>query len=340
MSAPLAANIGYTPFSIASGTLELQEGNNLGAICFPGRKLAGATGTPCIRVDAPLLDGQQPSSEIWLSSGGIVSRQCGAINYRCDGDLLFGAIELPETAQSLAETATPLQQATESAYRQIFALLEETGYPHLYRFWNYMADINGISYGLERYRQFNLGRQDALLACGRAAGDLPAACALGTAQGPLQIAFLAGRTPPLAIENPRQVSAYDYPEEYGPRSPAFSRATLLRLPHGEVLFVSGTASIVGHRTLHRGDAAAQTREALTNLETLFAAANRLSAGPGFDPARIVYRVYVRSAADLPSIRNEMERAFGPRLQAHFLQADICREDLLVEIETSAWQAFA
>ena len=99
-------------------------------------------------------------------------------------DVLFGVIVLPETMFEADADKTPLQQATESAYRQVFALLDTLHYPYLFRFWNYIADINAHSFGLERYRQFNLGRQDAFLAHGRdVVGNVPAACALGFNQG-------------------------------------------------------------------------------------------------------------------------------------------------------------
>ena len=39
--------------------------------------------------------------------------------------------------------------------------MQELGFRYIYRFWNYMADINGMSDGLERYRQFNAGRKEA-----------------------------------------------------------------------------------------------------------------------------------------------------------------------------------
>jgi len=280
----------------------------------------------------PILDGE-PVCEIWLGDGALATVHQGGISYRRSENLLFGVIELNETDTA----AIPLQQATESAYRRIFALLDELKLPFVYRFWNYMADINAISHGLERYRQFNLGRQDAFLACGRnVVGELPSACALGTANGPLQIAFLASSMASLAIENPRQVNAYAYPEDYGPRSPTFSRASLLRLPEGEVLFISGTASIVGHRTRHPDDVSGQTRETLANIEAVMLEANRLMHHRWFDPSRLFYRVYVRHAADMPVIRDELRRLTGNHANAIFLQADICREDLLLEIEATAF----
>jgi enamine deaminase RidA (YjgF/YER057c/UK114 family) len=262
--------------------------------------------------------------------------QCGAIHYRHDDDVLFGVIALPETTFEARAGGTPLQQATESAYRQIFGLLDTLRYPYLFRFWNYIADINTHSFGLERYHQFNLGRQDAFLAHGRdVVGNVPAASALGLARGPLTIAFLAGRVAPLNIENPRQISAYQYPQQYGPRSPTFSRASLVRLGHDEVLFVSGTASIVGHATLHPANVVAQTRETMANIKAVLAEANRLASQPRFDLASLYYKVYVRHAVDLARIRAELAHCVGDTLKAVYLQADVCRQDLLLEIDGTA-----
>lgn len=282
------------------------------------------------------LDAGESICEVWHGSGPLTQGRCGDIHYRHDDEVLFGVIALSETLFEGGAGKTPLQQAAESAYRQVFALLDMLHYPYLFRFWNYIADINAHSFGLERYRQFNLGRQDAFLAHGRdVVGNVPAACALGLTQGPLTIAFLAGRVAPLNIENPRQISAYQYPQQYGPRSPTFSRASLVRLGQDEVLFVSGTASIVGHATLHPADVAAQTRETMTNIEAVLAEANRLASQPGFDLASLHYKVYVRHPADLAQIRAELAHCAGGAPNAVYLQADVCRRDLLLEIEATA-----
>jgi chorismate lyase / 3-hydroxybenzoate synthase len=310
----------------------------LGALCFSADALDNPPLTdieiPCLRVPMPRLDTTDASFEVWYGSGPLTGGQCGEIRYRHDDELLFGAIALPETLFEAGADKTPLQQATESAYRQVFELLVTQNFPHLFRVWNYIADINTASFGLERYQQFNLGRQDAFMACGRdMAGNVPAACALGLARGPLTIAFLAGRAAPLCIENPRQISAYQYPQQYGPRSPTFSRATRVNLMQGEVLFVSGTASIVGHASLHPDDVVAQTRETMNNIVAVLAEANRQS-GP-FDLASLNYKVYVRDPADLEAIRDELARYAGCPLKAVFLKADVCRQDLLLEIEATA-----
>lgn len=333
----------YMPFSQIDQQAQSWKDSVLGAICFCepflGNNAFNVMEIPTIQVHAPILDGADFSSEIWLSNpalphcNSLVNGSHGAIQYRFNDELLFGVICVSEHES--------LQNATESAYRQIFALMEKLDYPYIYRFWNYMADINGVNSGLERYRQFNVGRKDAFLACdSKIAQQLPAACALGLNNGPLTIAFLLGHQAPVAIENPRQINAYEYPEEYGPRTPSFSRATLLHREQDALLFISGTASIVGHVTQHPLDVAAQTRETLVNLDAVITEANRILGGQKFNLHDIYFRVYIRHAADLSLVRDEMQRYIGGTIKAVFVQADICRQDLLLEIEATAGHILA
>lgn len=310
----------------------------LGVICFAesilDSNILEEVGAPIAQLQAAILAGTDLSSEIWLSNLALTSASPlqsgyhGAIRYRCNEEFLFGVIYLPEFES--------LQHTTQSAYRQIFTLMDDLHYPYICRFWNYMADINGISNNLERYRQFNVGRKDAFLECDVQIGkQMPAACALGLADGPLTIAFLLGRQAPVAIENPRQVNAYEYPEAYGPRTPSFSRATLLATEKNEILFISGTASIVGHQTMHPLDVVAQTRETLVNLEVVIAETNCSLGVRKFDLHNICFRVYIRYASDLTLVQDEMERYLGGAINAVFIQADICRRELLLEIEATA-----
>lgn len=279
--------------------------------------------------------------EIWQSTVPSTAGHAEGIAWRRAGDVLYGIIELDEAAFVAAGGGSPLQAASREAYARIFRLLAAQGLPHLWRAWNYFADINGESHGLERYRQFNIGRQDAFLDHARAAtGNLPAACAIGLAGGPLNIAFMAGAPPATAIENPRQISAYDYPADYGPRSPSFSRAALVALPGQQILFVSGTASIVGHRTVHAGDAAAQCREAMDNIAAVLAEANRQCQSAAYTLGELSYRVYVRHAADFDSVKAVLTARLGAAADIVFVQADICRADLLLEIEATALHALA
>lgn len=334
----------YTSYSNFPEQSKQLEEKTLGAICFIDcSEDNNAVKMPAIQLHASILDGLYAACEIWLSNANLGTEKAlntgssGDISYRLNDEFLFGVITSPESIPSEIDgDISPLQFTTESAYSQIFALMEKMNYTHIYRFWNYMEDINGVSHGLERYRQFNVGRKAAFLASNNTLhNQLPAACALGLAHGPLNIAFLVGRQAPIAIENPRQISAYEYPEEYGPETPTFSRATLLHSEQATLLFISGTASIVGHQTLHTTDVVAQTKETLINLEAVIAEANRTIGEVKFDLKDVFLRVYVRHAADLSLIKNEMQRYLGRAMNAVFIQADVCRQELLLEIEATA-----
>lgn len=273
--------------------------------------------------------------ETWIVDAPVVAGCSEGIAWRRAGGLLYGIIEIDEADLDDTADCSALQAASRAAYRRIFRLLDAENVPHLWRVWNYLDGINLETGGLERYRQFNIGRQDAFLEFHRGTtGNVPAACAIGLTSGPLSIAFMAGETAAIAVENPRQISAYDYPAEYGPRSPTFSRATLAALPGQEILFISGTASIVGHLTVHPGDAAGQCREAMTNIAAVVEAANRICRSAPFGLGELVYRVYVRHAVDFRQIR-EVLAPLVAGAEVLFVQADICRRDLLLEIEAFA-----
>ena len=291
-----------------------------------------ANDIPVAEIRTPVLGSTGEICEVWRTRQQVESGQRSRIHYRRGDDVLFGCISLPETQHENGGTSA-LHAATEQAYREIFATLDELAYPHLLRVWNYLPQINVDTHGAERYRQFNSARRNALVASRRdLGGNVPAASALGSVTGsPLVIYFLASREAPTAVENPRQVSAYEYPPQYGPK-PSFSRASVLREASGAILFISGTASIVGHQTVHAGDVAAQTRETLVNIEALLSEANRVSGVPRFGMETLAYKVYVRNSADLPLIQSQLHTALGPQTQVVYLQADICRQDLLVEIE--------
>ena len=293
---------------------------------------------PTVAVQTPVLDGNARRFEVWSSAATARSGEHGRIQYRHTDSLVFGCLTILESSvPSAADAVSALQSATESAYREIFAVLDALGMPHLMRVWNYLPDINSESHGSDRYWQFNSARQDAFIAGGRTiTGAVPAACGVGAPHGaPLIIYFLAGNNVATAIENPRQVSAYNYPPEYSPRSPTFARACTVNFAGGRSLFISGTASILGHATVHGGDAAAQTHETLRNIEVLLDEANRTArpAAP-FTIASLCYKAYVRHPNDLAAIDSVLRAGLGAGPQILYLNAELCRQDLLVEIEAT------
>ena len=92
--------------------------------------------------------------------------------------------------------------------------------------------------------------------------------------------------------------------------------------------MSGTASIVGHVSQHEGDARAQLAETLRNLATVTA-----HAGAKHHTAhrQDLLKVYVRDATLVPMIAEQLRAAY-PGASPIFLAGDICRRELLLEIE--------
>jgi len=309
----------------------------IGVATYNGTSRALEAPVPVVEVKTPVLGESGGLCEVWGTQQTVDSGTHGGVRYARTSSTLFGCISVAEPDDDAAAEQTPLYRATEQAYGEILDTLDALGYAHLIRVWNYVPEINRDTHGTERYRQFNSARRAALLASGRpVTGNVSAACALGAAVGsPLVVYFLASQSAPSFIENPRQVSAYNYPPQYGARSPVFSRATVLHEPEGMTLFISGTASIVGHRTIHTGDAAAQTRETITNIEALLTEANRVTGTGEFTLESLACKVYVRDPVDLRVIQAELRAALGPDARPVYLQADICRRDLDVEIEATA-----
>jgi chorismate lyase/3-hydroxybenzoate synthase len=245
----------------------------------------------------------------------------GYITYNYDSEKIFGFATVMESADN------NLQSITNQVYDNLFKVIDNTGYKILWRVWNYIPDINGEDELGERYKQFNAGRSEAFDLAGypKGAGS-PAACGVGTDSKYLTICFLAGRDALYTIENPRQVSSYNYPAKYGKFSPIFSRAATLDYHEKRILFISGTASIEGHETKHIGDVVLQTEETFINIRTL------LDQAPYIDPNSLIYKVYIRHPHQLHQVKRIVEKYI--RSKVIYVKADLCRIKLDVEIEAT------
>ncbi len=154
-------------------------------------------------------------------------------------------------------------------FADLLEAAEARAFPHLLRVWNFLPGINASENGTERYRLFNAGRAaafDARYGVAGAEARFSASSAVGSSGDHLVTWFAAARSPGLHLGNPRQVHAFRYPTDYGPRPPSFTRATLSPPELGQVLFLSGTASIAGHETRHVGKLLLQLEETLRNIE--------------------------------------------------------------------------
>jgi chorismate lyase/3-hydroxybenzoate synthase len=330
---PLSAalRVVYRPLA-ATGSASWPAGV-LAAVRFGTQLEDGGTSAP-LTIDVGLepLHGPTPASsaatgwaELWLATGPVHTGQWSDaaaarpthVRYSHDGQYLFAVIELDEREHG------GILLTAEHAYAAIRRFQQQSRFPHLLRMWNYMDAINEGVGDLERYRQFCVGRGRGL---GEVSQAYPSATAIGRQRADhiLQVFWLAGIVPGQPLENPRQVSAYHYPRVHGPVSPTFARALVAP---DETLLISGTASIVGHVSRHHDDVMAQLEETVRNLNSFAPHISRSRTADSKD----LLKVYVRDQALMPRIAERLHQLY-PGTEIIFVAADICRRELLLEIE--------
>jgi chorismate lyase/3-hydroxybenzoate synthase len=290
----------------------------LARICYGPRGLLSADG---LVIDSPLESLGAPSVELWSSVERPRVRRDGELLLAETEELCFGALTVEEHA---------LEADVGRIYDQLLEAVAGSPTPHLLRLWNVVPHVGRAGgEALDRYMVFCRARSHAFERHFGRRFDLRlgAASAVGSFAGPLLVYFLAGRTPGGRISNPRQEEPWLYPRQYGPRAPSFARALVGRAPLDDTLFVSGTASIVGHLSKHAGDLRAQVDETLRNLAVLARSVGGVPFGGGWE-----LRVYLREGGDLELVRSRLRERFGEDTPILFLHADVCRPELAVEIE--------
>jgi chorismate lyase / 3-hydroxybenzoate synthase len=306
--------------------LPLEPGKRLpDNVLFAVQFGTGAAAVPprCARVRLEPLAGAG-IAEVWYANGPVHTGFDGQIRFASDQHHQAAAIEVDEREHG------GLAAAAAYVYSCIAKFQASSKFRHLLRIWNYLDDINLGGGDKERYRVFCSGRTEGIWTL--PPERYPAATAIGRRDGShrLQVYWLAGREPGIALENPRQTSAYHYPRQYGPTPPAFSRA-MLAAP--DLLMISGTASIVGHASQHAGSVQGQMNEIFSNLDSVLTRAR--AQAPGL-PARFgrntLIKAYLRNRADLPFVEQQLRERLPAGTPFLVLLGDVCRSDLLLELD--------
>lgn len=260
-------------------------------------------------------------------------------------------------------SALDLQKRSCDAYGAVGECLRRlTPVSHAVRFWNFIPGIGAsMGDGLDRYMVFNAGRFAAFHGwSGDHIGDpwTATASAVGHEGSDLVVWCLASRSPGVSLENPRQTPVRHYSHRYGPMPPSFARAIILpgavesgamsgrgrrakaRAGGSAALLVGGTASICGEQSQHKGDLPSQVEETLANIEALIRAAMICLDPMGDQPSPREdmlsplsdVRVYWVRPDDREPIERLLRGRFTDECGIEWVQADLCRPELLVEIE--------
>lgn len=255
---------------------------------------------------------------------------------------------------AVALPALVLQRRTVEAYTAILRSLSTDQLWYPVRIWNWIPNIHAVMPGgIDRYMVFNAGRFSAYQGFYGHGWAFEKAITTATAVGhdgdDLMIQVLASRRPGTPVENPRQIRSYRYSEQFGPMPPCFARATLApeEVPNLPDLFIGGTASVCGEKTMHVGDVEAQCEETLLNLAHLIAEGARVRGITRelptpvnietelrrFDSMRIYYVKPEHADAILDLVWPYVDHLDASHLE--LIRTDICRPELLVEIEGTA-----
>ncbi|MBI5357282.1 hypothetical protein HZB74_00315 [Candidatus Saccharibacteria bacterium] len=255
-------------------------------------------------------------------------------------------------AHLLNDGSDEIRELTYLSYKKLVDLIKSSQLPeNIIRTWNFIPGmfndskkINGKIIS-QRYEQFNKGRKGALMKYFNSVNHLggtktSAATVVGSKRGgPLIIEALLSNDKVFYISNPEQVDPQMYSKRYGKSPPLFSRASVQDLGGRGLLFISGTASIKGEDTKNPYEASSQVYTMLENLEALIDYKNLSNYVP-FKPKRISLsdlqgvRVYIKDSKYLSHIEPVIKKVFGGQ-KICILNGEICRDDLLVEIESNA-----
>ena len=252
-------------------------------------------------------------------------------------------------------TAAGTYQRACSMFHQATETLAECGfhYGQIIRTWLYLGDIVGQEEGVQRYFELNRARADFHAGVSFAAGlsttagggpGFPGSTGIGMGGRAMVMSGIALATARddvrvVPLENPSQTSAFSYGRRYGPESPQFARG--LTVVHGDcaLTFISGTASITGSETRFVGDVHGQTEQTLDNIAALISPDNMRRHGmPGLGATLddlAVARVYVKYAEDAQAVQTVCRARMG-QLPMNCAVADVCRPELLVEVEGIAF----
>ncbi len=227
---------------------------------------------------------------------------------------------------------------------------EDMNFGNIVRQWNYIPSILSVNKfengSLQNYQIFNdiraLYFDPEMFKNG-----FPAATGIGANYGSVIIDFIAvnseDETTVIPIKSPVQQNAYSYSEkvlegealsgESGKKPPLFERGKLVSYTDRNYVFISGTASIKGENTISTGDVEEQTKITIDNIKELTVKKNMESIGVAGDdtPTYDYVRVYMKNRTDFKVVKKIVEQQMKVK-DIIYVEADICRNNLLVEIE--------
>lgn len=232
---------------------------------------------------------------------------------------------------------------TNAVFERIEQILIKEKFPlnSIARQWNYIEDITQIEENHQHYQDFNDSRSHFYAKAEWRSG-YPAATGIGTQCGGVMVEIIAISGNELInqpLDNPLQVAAHHYSEEvllgeadstFSRRTtPKFERARVVGSPGNQIVFISGTAAIRGELSLNEDDVLEQTKITMENIDYLISTKNYHSESTSRTYKML--RIYIKTPSMMNLVHEYMKEHYPGTTQI-FVCADVCREELLIEIE--------
>ncbi len=281
-------------------------------------------------IEAFFYDSEKWQAEFFSKKESVAIKFC-----KEDTEVLIGTVQ--------ANSGHGCRKDAEDAFVALHHVLLDSKFPvsSIVRQWNYLEDILGMDDENQRYQEFNNVRSEFYGDSFNEVG-YPAATGIGMKRGGVIIEFVAVKSAgnyTKAVDNPEQIAAHKYSKNVLvgnecvlKTTPKFERARFLDLFGNKQIFISGTAAITGEKTIGIDHPAEQTKVTIRNIQRLYSeeVLTKISK-ERLEPKYGHARVYVKCRKDFPVIRKTFKSFFG-KLPVVYIIADICRDDLLVEIE--------
>lgn len=309
----------------------LSQNDTLCVVSFDGNcqqsNEIGLINTGLCTIDKALNTQNKQVHEVWKTTKTVTRGVDGQCQWNKTDDILCSAIYL--------DPDIDIETATKLAYNTLLTHVKKMGYPYPFRFWNYIQNINDGKGDEERYKLFCSGRLASFEQHGIHQTKFPAASALGSHSNGTVVYVFSAKHEGEHFRNNKQIDAFEYPRQYGRSSPSFSRATSIDIDQTSLYLVSGTASIIGHQTIASDDISEQLSVTVANLKHLLS--KPIAGDQHLVP--IASKVYIRHTKDADVIKSFLQKNM-PQHNYLFTIADVCRDDLLVEIECHCEQTIS
>ena len=225
-----------------------------------------------------------------------------------------------------------IQQQAVDIFQMLETLMRREGFPlnSIIRQWNYIEQITHLDGSDQHYQMFNNVRSEFYGKTNWSNG-YPAATGIGANLGGVLVdvdaaVFLRDACYATPIDNKLQIAAHAYSEQVletahqKKATPKFERAKSMTFDDRRIVYISGTAAIRGEESLIGVGLEHQLHITMENIAQLIGEAQLK-----------MLRVYLKEKSFFEEAHRLLD-AYQLNIPISYMWADVCRDELLIEIE--------